>query len=316
MSATAPNLIFDRALLRRRRTRAAPGWDAHAFLVDHAAGLLAERLEDVLRDFPLALDLGCHGGEAARRVLGLRGVERVIQADLAPAFAARAAAVTGQPALAADEERLPFRDGAFDLVLSALSLHWVNDLPGALIQIRRALRPDGLFLGCLLGGRTLVELREVLMQAELTVSGGASPRLSPVAELQDMAALMQRAGFALPVVDSETVTVSYDNAFKLFADLRGMGETDAGLARNPATPPRALWAEAARLYAERYADADGRIPATFELLMLTGWAPHASQPQPLRPGSAAMRLAEALGAEERPAGEPTAPRFDKPRGTR
>lgn len=289
-------LIFDRPLLRRRRQRALAGWAGHAFLVDHAADRLADRLDDVLRDFPLALDLGCHGGEMAGRLLGRKGIAQMVQTDLSPAFAARARSATGQPAVAADEDWLPFADASFDLAVSALSLHWVNDLPGALIQVRRALRPDGLFLGCLLGGETLIELRQVLMDAELTVSGGASPRLSPVADLRDMGALMQRAGFALPVVDSETVTVSYDNAFRLFADLRGMGETHAALARNPKVPPRALWTEVARLYHERFAEPDGRIPATFQLLMLSGWAPHASQPRPLAPGSATHSLAEALGS--------------------
>jgi NADH dehydrogenase [ubiquinone] 1 alpha subcomplex assembly factor 5 len=210
--------------------------------------------------------------------------------------------------VAADPELIPFADMSFDLVVSNLVLHWVGDLPGALIQLRRVLRPDGLFLAAMLGGATLAELRTVLIEAELAETGGASPRVSPFAELGDAASLLQRAGFAMPVADTERVTVSYPDALALMRDLRAMGETNA-LSARPRTPPgRHLLARAAALYAERFALADGRIPATFEILFLTGWAPHPSQPKQLAPGSAARRLAEALGASEIPAGDTAAPR--------
>jgi len=292
-------MVFDRALVRRRRDRAAPKLAEHGFLFEHVAAMLADRLLDVTRRFPVALDLGCHDGALARALAGAGRVDTLIQADLSPALARRATA-NGRPALACDEELLPFGDASLDLALSNLSLHWVNDLPGALLQIRRALRPDGLFLAAMLGAGTLAELRTALVEAETELLGGASPRLSPFADLRDAAGLLQRAGFALPVADAETVTVTYENAFRLFADLRGMGETNAGLNRNPATPPRAFWPTVAARYAKRFAEPDGRIPATFEVLFLAGWAPHESQQQPRPRGSATRSLAEALGTVERP----------------
>jgi SAM-dependent methyltransferase len=307
---TEPMLVFDRPLLRRRRARAAARLAEHDFLFAHIAGQLAERLDDIARSFTRGLDLGCHGGEVARALGPRLPTELFIQCDPAEAMARRAAS-PGRPALAADEDLLPFAEESFDLVVSNLSLHWVNDLPGALIQVNRALRPDGLFIGAMLGGDTLNELRRALIEAELEVTGGASPRLSPYAELRDMAGLLQRAGFALPVADSETITVTYADAFRLFADLRGMGETNAALNRNPAPPPRALWVEAARRYHALFADEDGRIPATFQVIYLIGWAPHESQQKPLRPGSARASLAEALGSAEYDAGDEARPGLGK-----
>jgi SAM-dependent methyltransferase len=308
MSETETMLVFDRPLLRRRRARAAARLEEHDFLFAHVAERLADRLDDVARSFSRGLDLGCHGGEVAH-ALGPRLPEGLfVQCDPAAAMARRAADRTGRPALVGDEDLLPFAEESFDLVVSNLSLHWVNDLPGALIQANRALKPDGLFLGAMLGGETLKELRRVLIEAELEVTGGASPRLSPFAELRDMAGLLQRAGFALPVADGETVTVTYPDAFRLFADLRGMGETNAALNRNPAPPPRAFWAEAARRYHALFADPDdGRIPASFQIIYLIGWAPHESQQKPLRPGSAKASLAEALGSAEYDAGDEARP---------
>ena len=212
-------------------------------------------------------------------------------ADLSPALASRA----GAPAIAADEELLPFAPASLDLVVSNLSLHWVNDLPGALLQIRKALKPDGFFCAAMLGGETLVELRHCLIEAEQSVSGGMSPRVSPFADVRDAGALLQRAGFALPVVDSDVITVTYTDAFALMRDLRGMGETNAVLARRRVPASRALLFEAARLYAERFTEPDGRIPATFQVLHLAAWAPHESQQQPLRPGSGQVPLGDALG---------------------
>ena len=300
------HMVFDRRLLRRRRDRAAARLAEHDFLFRHTAAAIADRLDDVTRRFASVLDLGCHGGEMATALGDRSDIDCLVQCDLSPGMAKRAA-LSGHSTVAADEEFLPFAEAAFDLVVSNLSLHWVNDLPGALIQVRRVLKPDGLFLGAMLGEGTLAELREAVMAAELEIAGGISPRLSPFADLRDAAGLLQRAGFALPVADIEPVTVSYENAFRLLADLRGMGETNATIARNPTPPPRALWSETARHYAETSAEPDGRIPASFRVIHLLGWAPHDSQPKPLRPGSATARLADVLDVEEHPAGEEARP---------
>jgi SAM-dependent methyltransferase len=300
--------VFDRRAVRLHRDRAAAGLGDHDFLLREAGERLADRLDDINRRFPLALDLGCHDGLLAELLRGRGGIERLVRADLSPAMAARAGgrALPG-PALAADEEALPFAPASFDLVLSNLSLHWVNDLPGCLLQVRRILKPDGLFLACLLGGETLAELRQALLQAELEIRGGASPRISPFAEIADGAALLQRAGFALPVADGDRLTVSYPDALRLMADLRGMGETNAVAARDRRFTRRALLLAAAARYQQLFAEAEGRLPATFQLIFLTGWAPHASQQRPQRPGTAAARLADALGTTEQPAGDKAKP---------
>ncbi len=294
--------VFDRALLRQRRDRAAAGLRGHDFLFAEAAERLADRLDDVTRKFPVALDLGCHDGTLSRVLAGRGGIETLIQCDLSPAMA-RAAAGNGAPTLAADEETLPFAPRSFDLIVSVLSLHWVNDLPGALIQIRRALKPDGLFLGAFLGGATLTELRTALIEAELAEEGGASPRVAPFAGLRDAGGLLQRAGFALPVADADRITVSYPDALALMRELRAMGESNTLRARRRGFTRPSTLARAAAIYGEKFAQPDGRVPASFEIVTLTGWAPHPSQPQPLKPGSATTRLADALGAEERPAGD-------------
>lgn len=301
-------IVFDRRLVRRNRDRAAGRFADHNFLFAEIAARLSDRLDDVRRSFPAMLDLGCHGGETSRALAGRKGIERIVRCDLSPAMAGLAADRADGPSIAADEEFLPFTDGSFDLIVSTLSLHWVNDVPGALIQARRALKPDGLFIGAMLGGETLFELRRCLMEAELEVSGGVSPRISPFAEVRDAGALLQRAGFALPVVDTDMITVTYPSPFKLLEDLRGMGETNAVLDRPRRPTRRTLFIEAARRYAELYAEEDGRVPATFQVLYLAGWAPHESQQQPLRPGSATQRLADALGVKEQPAGDRTPPR--------
>lgn len=302
---------FDRKLLRRRRERAAPRLAGHDFLIREAGERLADRLEDVRRTFPLALDLGCHTGQLAT-VLGSRGgIETLVQCDLSPAMA-RGAAANGRPSLAADEEFLPFAGGSFDLIMSCLDLHWVNDLPGALLQIRHALKPDGLFLAVLFGLGTLSELRDCLIEAEAETKGGASPRVSPFADARDGAGLLQRAGFALPVADIETLNVTYSDALALMHDLGGMGESNAAQARSDRFAGRALFARAAALYAQRHASTDGRIPARFRLLFLTGWAPHETQQHALRPGSARQRLAQALGTIEHRAGEVARPNRAKP----
>jgi SAM-dependent methyltransferase len=203
----------------------------------------------------------------------------------------------------ADEEALPFRDGALDLVVSALALQFVNDLPGVLVQIRRALKPDGLFLAALLGGETLTELRQSFAEAESEVESGASPRVAPFADLRELGALLQRAGFALPVTDVDRVSVRYDTVFNLMADLRRMGATNALVARRRAPLKRATLQRMAEIYAQRFADPDGRVRATFEIVWLSGWAPHPDQQQPLEPGTAKTRLADALGTQEISTGE-------------
>ena len=293
-------ILFDRRTLRQRRDRAAATMGAHNFLHREIADQLADRLRDVKRRFATALDLG--GGHGTT-MLDPRP-EFLVTADLSENLLRR---VETRPIAAVDEEFLPFADNAFDLIASTLSLHWVNDLPGALVQIRRALKPDGLFLAAILGGDTLIELRRAFLDAETETTGGTSPRTSPVADVADAGALLQRAGFALPVVDTDTLTVTYEDMFALMRDLRGMGETNAVAARSRAFLRRdTLFAAAAR-YHELYADDDGRIPATFQIIWLTGWAPHAAQQKPLRPGGSATRLADALETKEVKTGDKAAP---------
>lgn len=287
--------IFDRRLLRERRGRAAGGLHAHDFLLTEIAERLADRLSDIARRFPVTLDLGARDGILARTLQGRGGIETLIQSDAALANAQR---LRGGPPLVADEELLPFKGQCFDAVLSNLALHWVNDLPGALAQIRRSLKPDGLFLASLFGTGTLHELRTALMEAELAETGGASPRVSPFADLRDAAGLLQRAGFALPVADADTVTVTYDDFFALLRDLRGMGETNLLIDRLKHPTRRTVFARAAAIYQERFADADGRLPATFEVLFLTGWAPDPSQQQPARRGSGKTSLKDVFGTDD------------------
>jgi SAM-dependent methyltransferase len=283
--------IFDRRLLRERRGRAAGALHAHDFLLTEIAERLADRLSDIARRFPVALDLGARNGVLARTLQGRGGIETLIQTDAAIVNARR---LQHGAALVADEELLPFKEQCFDAVLSNLALHWVNDLPGALAQIRSSLKPDGLFLATLFGTGTLQELRTALMEAELAETGGASPRVSPFADLRDAAGLLQRAGFALPVADADTVTVTYGDFFALLRDLRGMGETNLLLDRLKHPTRRTVFARAAAIYQERFADAEGRLPATFQVLFLTGWAPDPSQQQPAKRGSGKASLKDVL----------------------
>src|ERR1700722_13635704 len=297
LPTTPSPLIFDRALIRARRRRAASIGPA-TFLLDRVADDLADRLAVVLRRFDLALDLGSPGDAVRTALARLGSIGSIVSADTVSAAKAATA-----PCVVADEEALPFRDAAFDLVVAALSLQFVNDLPGTLVQIRRVLKPDGLFLAALIGGDTLTELRQSFAAAESEIEGGVSPRVAPFADLRDLGALLQRAGFALPVTDVDRVTVRYDNVFALMRDLRRMGATNALLARRRTPLRRATLLRMAEIYASRFADADGRMRATFEIVWLSGWAPHPDQQQPLRPGSAKTRLADALGAREISAGE-------------
>jgi SAM-dependent methyltransferase len=291
--ATSPQ-IFDRALIRMRRRRAA-ALGPVTFLLDRVADEFADRLAAVMRRFDLAADLGTPGDAVAKALSQLGAIGTVVRSGVV--------ADARPPAIAADEEALPFRDGALDLVVSGLALQFVNDLPGVLVQIRRALRPDGLFLAALLGGETLTELRQSFAAAESEVEGGASPRVAPFADLRELGALLQRAGFALPVTDVDRITVRYRTAFDLMGDLRRMGATNALLARRRTPLRRATLSRMAEIYAERFADPDGRLRATFEIVWLSGWAPHPDQQKPLQPGSAQTRLADALGTREIAAGE-------------
>jgi SAM-dependent methyltransferase len=297
-------LVFDRGLVRRRRDRAAATVGQVAPILEACADRLLDRLDDTTRRFHRALEIGGRGVVAP--ALRARGIPFVVSADLSPAMAARAsgpspAARASGLAVALDEESLPFANESFDLIVASVSLHWVNDLPGALIQIRRALAPDGLFLASLPGLGTLQPLREALAAAETALRGGVSPRISPFPELRDGAGLLQRAGFALPVADLEEVALAYRTPLALFADLRAAGEGNAVLAADRRIPPRALFPMAA---ASLKPGPEGIAPG-LRLLVLTGWAPHGSQQQPARPGSATHRLAEALGTVEHGTGEPT-----------
>jgi len=263
----APNQVFDRASVRRHRERAAAGFfPRHSVLSEETARQILERLADVKRSFKTILDLGARDGFLARQLATQNAT--VVAADLSEKMLA---SHHDTLCVVADEELLPFAPRSFDLAVSNLSLHWVNDLPGALVQIKNSLRPDGLFLATLLGGQTLIELRTCLLEAELTVMGGISPRLSPSIDLQTASALLQRAGFHLPVTDQETMTLTYSDMFALMRDLRGMGEANAHLRRSRKGARRAVFDLANQLYRERFALSDGRIPATFEVIFMHGW---------------------------------------------
>jgi SAM-dependent methyltransferase len=296
-------IIFDRMAVRRQRERAAAGFADHDFLFREVAERLVERLADIRRKFSLAIDLGARGNHLNRLLAQNPSIETVIEMGLSPG--------ADKASFVGDEEALPIAPACADLIVSNLILHWTNDVPGTLIQCRQSLKPDGLFMAAILGGETLTELRQVMMEAETEISGGVSPRVSPFAELSDTASLLQRAGFNLPVADSDTITVTYADVFSLLRDLRGMGETNAVLARPHNFSKRQLFFRAAERYTELFGDSDGRIPASFQILYLTGWAPDASQPKPLRPGSAAASLAEALESEEQSAGEKAGPKPSK-----
>jgi len=286
--------LFDRDLLKQRRNRAlqnqVPGSD---FLIKAISKDLADRLSAIQRNFAVGLDLGGHTGHIASMLQDSGKVGTVLRGDLFHADPR-----LPQPDLVLDDAVLPFAPASLDLVVASPSLCFVNDLPGTLLQIRNALRPDGLFLAAIPGARTLKELRDVLMRAELESTGGVSPRVSPFADTRDLGALLQRAGFALPVADVDEFTVRYDTMFGLMRDLRAMGVTSPLMDRSKQPVTRSLFLNAANHYAADYADPDGRIRATFSIVSLSGWAPHESQQKPLKPGSAKSRLADALGTDE------------------
>ncbi|MBV8747985.1 MAG: methyltransferase domain-containing protein [Xanthobacteraceae bacterium] len=289
-------LIFDRRLLRLRQARAR-SLGPVTFLVEQTAQDLAERLRAVVRTFPIAVELGSSGDVVRRALAHEPAIGRLVSV--------KASAGKASCAVVADEELLPFADTSIDLAVSVLALHTVNDLPGALVQVRRALKPDGLFLAALFGGETLTELRQSFALAEAELESGVSPRVAPFADVRELGALLQRAGFALPVADVDRITVRYSSVFSLMHDLRAMGATNVLIERRRQPLRRATLLRMAQLYAETFADPDGKLRATFDIVWLSGWVPHPSQQQPLRPGSARTRLADALGVVELPAGDKT-----------
>ncbi len=290
--------VFDRKLLRQRRDRAASRISDFDFLLQDVADRLIDRMAVIRKNFPLVLDLGGAHGILSEKLRTRAGTESVFTSDLSFELAKKA------QGFVADEEFLPFAPHSLDAVVSNLSLHWVNDLPGALLQIKNSLKPDGLFMAAVLGGETLRELRECLMEAELDATGGVSPRVSPFIDLRDMGALMQRAGFALPVVDSDIITVHYRNPMTLMDDLRGMGASNATYNRLKKPTRKNVFLDAGVKYMSKFTEKVGDVmPATFQVIYAIGWAPHAGQQKPLSPGSAKARLAEALGTEEKSSGE-------------
>lgn len=298
----APPYLFDRTLLRQRKDRAAREFEDYDFLHARVADDLLDRVESVSREFETCLVIG--GGGAVGRALkdhpeAEKKIGALIETDLSPAMAG----LSGYPSACLDEEYLPIKAQSVDLVLSCLSLHWTNDLVGALIQINHALKPDGFFAGAILGGATLSEMREALKAGDGAQGHDPAPRISPFADTVDMAGLVARAGFSMPVSDVDRVTARYGNAFVLMRDLRMMGETNVltGRTRTPAT--KSTFVKAAEAYSHACAGDDGRVPATFEAIHFAGWAPHPDQPKPKRPGSATHRLADALGVEEKTPGD-------------
>jgi SAM-dependent methyltransferase len=278
--------IFDRSLLRARQQRAR-ALGAETFLLDRVAAELGERLAAVLRKFERAADIGTPTDAVQRELTGKVGSIGHIEIG--------------------DDEVVRALDASLNLAVSALALQFVNDLPGVLVQIRRALKPDGLLLAAMIGGESLTELRQAFAQAESEIEGGLSPRVAPFADIRDLGGLLQRAGFALPVIDSERVTVRYSSVFNLMHDLRRMGATNALAERRRKPLRRTTLLRMAEIYGERFADPDGRLRATFEIVWLSGWAPDPSQQKPLKPGSAKRRLADALNTKEIPAGEKPRP---------
>lgn len=279
------NTIFDRHLIRQHRNRAASKIKDHNFLTEWTLRELESRLSDIKHEFPTALQIGAG---APNNQIKINGNNLLIKMDMAEKL------LPATNAIQADEECLPLAENSLDLILSPLTLHSVNDLPGTLIQIRKALKPDGLFLGALFGENTLHELRTAMSKAEIKTKGGVSPHIFPFANKQQMGALMQRAGFALPVIDSETLNVSYAHPLNLMKDLRGMGEGSALSARSKYFTGQNFFKAVYDIYVQKFTEEDGRIPATFEIIFLIGWSPHENQQKPLPRGSATHSLADRL----------------------
>ena len=298
MSA-AQSLPFDRATVRHRRDRAAATLAEADFLLAHVREALEERLADVNRQFSRIAVIGAGDGSIARMLTGRYDPDLLVQVDLSEAMARGAKGPTILT-LVGDEEALPLAEASFDLIVAPLTLHTVNDLPGALIQMRRALVPDGLLIAAMLTGETVAPLRDALGRAEIDTVGGISPRVSPMADLRDLGGLLQRAGLALPVADKDTVTVRYSSPLRLLHDLRAMGESNALTERRRVFLRRDTLMRAMEILAQDYADEDGKVPIPFDIAFLHGWAPSPEQQQPLRPGSAKIRLADALKTAEHP----------------
>jgi len=291
-------LLFDRRLLRQRRARFAAEIEERKVLLAYVAREIAERIEIMLRAFPRALDLGAYRGLLGRTVADLPSVGDVMYAESVLAYARRCPA----PAVVCDEDALPFKDGAFNLIVSGLALHRVNDLPGSLIQVRRALAPDGLFMAAVLGAKALTELRQCLLKAEEEIDGGVSPRVAPFGDVRAYGALLQRAGFALPVADAEEIEVVYPSPRAFMEEIRALGGGNVLMARSKKPLSRRTLARAEELYRSRYGTPDGKVTATFQFVFMSGWAPDPSQQKPLKPGSARNRLADALNTAEQSGG--------------
>jgi len=305
MQDQRPALFEDGALARRRDRAMARGFAGGADVLWHAvADLVAERLDDVTRDLPRAITVGTGAGALSRALSGRAGEAGLVQVEPSPRMAEAAGRAAPQAEIRAmTGETLPLDRAEADLAVSALTMHWLNDPVGHLIQLREALSPDGLIIAALFGGQTLSELRAALATAEAEVAGGISPRVAPMGEIRDLGALLQRAGLSMPVADSVPFTLSYADPWALMRDLRAMGETNILADRLRRPTRRAVLTRAVEIYAATHAGPDGRVPATFEVVMLTGWAPGPDQPTPKRPGSARSRLADALGTVEMPAGD-------------
>lgn len=291
--------IFDSNLIRDRRDRRAATAGAHEFLLTRVAEDFADRLSIVRRTFKLAASIGAYHGTVSRRLRTMPNVEAIVDVEMSSALLA----MCDGPRVSANAETLPFGEASLDLIVSGLAWQLVNDVPGVLAQARKALKPDGLLLAALLGGDTLKELREAWLLAESEVLGGASPRVAPFADVRDLGGLLQRAGFALPVADSDAFSVTYASPLAMMKDLQGMAASNMLAERRRVPVTRRLLMRAAEIYAERFALSDGRVPATFEIVTLTAWVPHESQQKPLRPGSAQKRLADALGVTEQSTAE-------------
>lgn len=297
---TTPPLIFDRAQMRRQQVRIAAKIADHNFLIDWNIRQIIERLADIKRTYPRALLVGAAVSPGLRAALKNAGqINELLVADENGAL---------EPDIILDPECWPEALSGFDLIVAPFMLHRAHDVPGVLIQMRCALKPDGLMINAFPGGDSLIELRQSFMQAEIALRGGAQMRVHPFIGRQQSASLLQRGGYSLPVVDSEHLVVTYDNAFRLMQDLRGMGETNSLVHRQRVMTGKNLMLEMARLYQNNFSEDDGRIRATFEMIFMTGWSPHKSQQQPLRPGSAQNRLADALGTQEIGTGEKTGAR--------
>ncbi len=279
--------VFDRAQIKRQRARVANTAPENFFLFHWANKQIEESLSFLQRRFPFCIQLGTRGGLCP--LPANIHVDHHVMIDCT---------AEGRPDIVCEDDFLPLQEQSIDLFVSSLSLHTINDLPGALLQIRKSLKPDGFFIASMFGGETLHELRTCLSEAELEITGGITPRVSPFADKQQMGALLQRAGYNLPVVDSEIITVTYQSLFHLMRDLRNMGEGNAIAERSKTFTSRRIFMRAAEIYAQKFAEEDGRIIASFEIIFLHGWAPADNQQKPLRPGSGETRLADYLGAKE------------------